>query len=62
MLSCDQQQNIVFENVAFQYEGGAPIFEDLSLVIQAGKKTAIVGGSGSGYVHSDNHNLLEKSC
>lgn len=48
MLTSDKQQDIVFENVAFQYEGGASIFNDLSMTIQAGKKTAIVGGSGSG--------------
>lgn len=42
------EKDIVFENVGFQYPDGAQIFEDLSMVIRAGKKTAIVGGSGSG--------------
>lgn len=43
-----KSNDIVFENVSFQYPEGAHIFEDLSLVIQSGKKTAVVGGSGSG--------------
>lgn len=41
-------KDIVFDNVSFQYDGGAQIFNNLSMVVQAGKKTAIVGGSGSG--------------
>jgi len=43
-----KSNDIVFENVSFQYPEGAHIFEDLSMVIQSGKKTAVVGGSGSG--------------
>lgn len=39
--------SIEFRNVAFEY-AGKPIFSDLSFTIPAGKKMAIVGGSGSG--------------
>lgn len=39
---------IEFRNVSFNYVEGKPVFSDLSLVIPAGKKIAIVGGSGSG--------------
>ena len=41
--------NIIFENVSFNYTDGGQIFKDLSMVVEGGKKTAIVGGSGSGY-------------
>lgn len=50
MIPTNNPKDIIFDNVSFQYEGGAQIFKDLSMVIKAGKKTAIVGGSGSGYV------------
>lgn len=39
---------IEFRNVSFQYVPGKPIFTDLSFTIPAGKKVAIVGGSGTG--------------
>lgn len=39
---------IEFRNVSFHYVPGKPIFKDLSFTIPAGKKVAIVGGSGSG--------------
>uniref|UniRef100_A0A1B6IDM7 Iron-sulfur clusters transporter ABCB7, mitochondrial n=1 Tax=Homalodisca liturata TaxID=320908 RepID=A0A1B6IDM7_9HEMI len=39
---------IEFRNVNFSYVPGKPIFDNLSLTIPAGKKIAIVGGSGSG--------------
>ncbi|KAG8336366.1 ATP-binding cassette sub- B member 7, mitochondrial [Homalodisca vitripennis] len=39
---------IEFRNVNFSYVSGKPIFDNLSLTIPAGKKIAIVGGSGSG--------------
>ncbi|KAJ1522730.1 hypothetical protein ONE63_001890 [Megalurothrips usitatus] len=39
---------IEFRNVSFQYVPGKPIFKDLSFTIPAGKKVAIVGGSGTG--------------
>lgn len=41
---------IEFRNVNFSYVPGKPIFNNLSLTIPAGKKIAVVGGSGSGYV------------
>ncbi|KAB0798460.1 hypothetical protein PPYR_09453 [Photinus pyralis] len=40
--------SIRFENVSFDYGPGKKIFNDLNLVVPAGKKIAIVGGSGSG--------------
>ncbi|KAE8738969.1 ABC-transporter, subfamily B member 04 [Frankliniella occidentalis] len=41
---------IEFRNVSFDYVPGKPIFKDLSFTIPAGKKVAIVGGSGTGSV------------
>lgn len=50
-LSVDRTNaTIEFRNVAFQYEKGKPIFDDLTFTIPAGKKIAFVGGSGSGFV------------
>jgi len=40
--------DIRFENVAFRYGSGKPVFESLNLVIPKGQTTAIVGASGSG--------------
>ncbi|XP_044727315.1 iron-sulfur clusters transporter ABCB7, mitochondrial [Chrysoperla carnea] len=40
--------SIEFRNVNFGYMPTQPIFKDLSFTIPAGKKIAIVGGSGSG--------------
>lgn len=39
---------ISFENVSFAYEQDAPLFEDLSIKVPAGKTVALVGPSGSG--------------
>ncbi|XKL64709.1 hypothetical protein PGB90_004795 [Kerria lacca] len=39
---------IEFRNVNFSYVPGKPVFQNLSFVVPAGKKIAIVGGSGSG--------------
>ena len=39
---------IVFDKVKFQYSDRQPLFNDLSFEVPAGKKIAIVGGSGSG--------------
>lgn len=39
---------IEFQNVSFEYVPGKNIFDELNLVIPAGKKIAVVGGSGSG--------------
>jgi ATP-binding cassette subfamily B protein/subfamily B ATP-binding cassette protein MsbA len=40
--------DIEFKNVSFSYGDNPPIINDISFSIPAGKKTAIVGGSGSG--------------
>nr|QUF59442.1 ATP-binding cassette transporter Abcb7 [Brachionus angularis] len=40
--------SIVFDKVKFQYVDGQDLFSDLSFEVPAGKKIAIVGGSGSG--------------
>ena len=39
---------VAFENVSFGYSNGRPVIEDLSLVFEAGKTTALVGPSGGG--------------
>ncbi|XP_015906708.1 iron-sulfur clusters transporter ABCB7, mitochondrial [Parasteatoda tepidariorum] len=43
-----KQAEVVFENVGFQYVKGQNILSDLSFRVPAGKKIALVGGSGSG--------------
>ena len=40
---------ITFDNVTFSYIDNADILKGLSFHVSAGKKIAIVGGSGSGY-------------
>ena len=39
---------IVFDRVGFSYGAGRPVINDLSLVFEAGKTTALVGPSGGG--------------
>ena len=39
---------VTFEDVKFEYVAGFPILNGLSFHVPAGKKVAIVGGSGSG--------------
>lgn len=39
---------VELRNVGFGYREGKPLFEDLSLVFEAGKTTALVGPSGGG--------------
>ena len=39
---------IVFDKVSFGYGAGRPVINDLSLVFEAGKTTALVGPSGGG--------------
>ncbi|WP_417797498.1 peptidase domain-containing ABC transporter [Terasakiella pusilla] len=39
---------VTLENVTFQYNGHAPLFEDVSLDIKAGECIGIVGGNGVG--------------
>jgi len=43
-----QTTTITFRNVKFEYVAGKPVLDGLSFTIPAGKKIAIVGGSGSG--------------
>ncbi|XP_022100448.1 ATP-binding cassette sub-family B member 7, mitochondrial-like [Acanthaster planci] len=43
-----QNCSITFEDVSFAYVEGQQIFKNLSFTVPAGKKVAIVGGSGSG--------------
>ncbi|WP_329278523.1 ABC transporter ATP-binding protein [Streptomyces sp. NBC_00691] len=39
---------VSFENVAFRYEPGRPLIEDLSLTVEPGRTVAIVGPTGAG--------------
>ncbi|MBQ7073960.1 ATP-binding cassette domain-containing protein [bacterium] len=39
---------ICIKNLGFSYNKGNPVFDDFSLTIEGGKKTAFVGLSGSG--------------
>ena len=41
-------RDIRFKNVTFAYPGGAPILEDLDLIVPAGSSLAIVGQNGAG--------------
>lgn len=43
-----EMASVSFENVSFEYAAGRPILDGLSFEVPAGKKVAIVGGSGSG--------------
>ncbi|XP_063605059.1 iron-sulfur clusters transporter ABCB7, mitochondrial-like [Penaeus indicus] len=43
-----QNADITFNNVCFEYNENYPILNDLNFTVPAGKKVAIVGGSGSG--------------
>ena len=40
--------NIEFDNVSFEYEEGVHVLKNFSLKLEAGKKYALVGSSGSG--------------
>jgi len=44
----ENDSDIRFENISFAYPNSVPILKDLSFVAPSGKKTAIIGGSGSG--------------
>jgi ATP-binding cassette subfamily B protein len=39
---------IAFENISFQYPGGAKVFDHLSLRLQPGQRVGLVGQSGGG--------------
>ncbi|EAT41625.1 AAEL006717-PA [Aedes aegypti] len=45
---CRETASIEFKDVCFKYKHSNAIFDNLSFTIPAGKKVAIVGGSGSG--------------
>lgn len=40
--------SVTFEDIVFQYIEGKQILKGLSFTVPAGKKIALVGGSGSG--------------
>lgn len=42
------QGRISFARVAFRYARGEPVLKDVSLVVQPGQRTALVGATGSG--------------
>lgn len=44
----DQRSHVIFDNVVFGYLPGQNILNGLTFTVPAGKKIAIVGGSGSG--------------
>ena len=48
LLVTPQTSHIAFEDVRFHYVEGKDILRNLSFEVPAGKKVAIVGGSGSG--------------
>ncbi|ORT61895.1 ABC transporter ATP-binding protein [Streptomyces sp. CB03238] len=43
-----REGRVSFENVAFRYEPGTPLIEDLSLTVEPGRTVAIVGPTGAG--------------
>jgi ATP-binding cassette subfamily B protein len=48
-ISLPASKNLVLRNVSFHYQkNGAPVLENISLIIPEGRVTAIVGDSGSG--------------
>ena len=48
LLPGDQKSHVIFDNVVFDYMPGQNILNGLTFTVAAGKKIAIVGGSGSG--------------
>ena len=46
----DDKAHVIFDNVVFNYIPGQNILNGLTFSVPAGKRVAIVGGSGSGYV------------
>ena len=47
-MLASSETNITFENVTFEYLEGKKILNGLSFNVAAGKRVAIVGGSGAG--------------
>ena len=50
MILSPEQTTVTFEDIKFGYVPERPILNGLSFRAPAGKKIAIVGGSGSGLV------------
>lgn len=48
VVDFNTEGDIEFENVEFAYDPQHPVFDELGLCIEGGKKTAIVGATGSG--------------
>lgn len=48
LIISQETASIVFDKVKFQYPENRELFTELSFEVPAGKKIAIVGGSGSG--------------
>ncbi|KAG1662890.1 ATP-binding cassette sub-family B member 7, mitochondrial [Nymphon striatum] len=48
LMVTPQEATVVWENVSFEYIKGQPILDNISFEVPAGKKIALVGGSGSG--------------
>ncbi|WP_254054521.1 ABC transporter ATP-binding protein [Roseovarius sp. EL26] len=44
----DEQGDITFDQVDFAYDAQHPLFENFNITIEGGKKTAVVGATGSG--------------
>ncbi len=43
-----QRGRVTFEGVAFGYDGGAPVLENIDLVAEPGETVAVLGATGSG--------------
>jgi len=48
LLSLDKIDSVEFRNVSFSYIPGEPVLRDISFVIEAGEKIAVVGPTGTG--------------
>lgn len=44
----DIKQNIIFENVCFEYEAKRPVLNNINFTVQRGEVVALVGNSGGG--------------
>ncbi len=42
------KQDIVFDNISFQYNENTPVLKDINLKVKVGQTTALVGNSGGG--------------
>ena len=53
-----ERASVTFEDIVFGYSPGKEILQGLSFTVPAGKKVAIVGGSGSGWELLPSHLTL----